>query len=150
MIQRIQTLYLFLVVVLTGVILATNILSFTNTGLIFLSPYRLYNETGITIKEAMPLATLFHLSFILVATAIFFYKKRVIQIRISIFSLVLYLGSYALIAYYYFTFKKDLSLEFNSFKIGAVIPLINAILLYLAVRSIGKDEALVRSLDRIR
>ncbi len=30
------------------------------------------------------------------------------------------------------------------------LPFINIILTYLAIRAIGKDEALVRSLDRLR
>jgi hypothetical protein len=37
-----------------------------------------------------------------------------------------------------------------SFNIAVVFPLIAIILDYLAIRNIGKDEALVRSIDRIR
>lgn len=37
-----------------------------------------------------------------------------------------------------------------SFKIPAAFPLVVIILDYLAIRSIGKDEALIRSLNRIR
>lgn len=150
MIQRIQTLYLFLVVVLTGVILSTNLISFSEaSSSLILSPYKLYNS-AVTVKSVMPLATLYHLSFILVVVSIFLYKKRMFQIRISIFSLVVYLGSYALVAYYYFSLKKELDLSFESIHIGIILPLINVILLFLAIRSIGKDEALVRSIDRIR
>lgn len=150
MIQRIQTLYLFLVVIFTGVILSTDLLSFTNSSSdVFLDPYKLYNPE-VSLKSSLPLATIYHLSFILVAVAIFLFKKRVFQIRLSVFSLVLYLGSYALMAFYFFSFKKEFDLTFDAVKIGAILPFINAILLFLAIRSIGKDEALVRSLDRIR
>ena len=31
-----------------------------------------------------------------------------------------------------------------------VLPIVNVILTYLAIRAIGSDEALVRSLDRLR
>jgi hypothetical protein len=37
-----------------------------------------------------------------------------------------------------------------AFKIPMSFPLIAIILDYLSIRAIGKDEALVRSLDRIR
>jgi hypothetical protein len=37
-----------------------------------------------------------------------------------------------------------------SFKTGVVLPLVAIILDYLAIRGIKKDEALIRSIDRIR
>ena len=37
-----------------------------------------------------------------------------------------------------------------SVKIALSFPLVNLILDYLAIRNIGADEALVRSLDRLR
>ena len=36
------------------------------------------------------------------------------------------------------------------YKLPIVFPVINIILTYLAIRAIGRDEALVRSLDRLR
>jgi hypothetical protein len=37
-----------------------------------------------------------------------------------------------------------------SFKTGAVLPLVAIVIDWLAIRAIGKDEALIRSIDRIR
>jgi hypothetical protein len=37
-----------------------------------------------------------------------------------------------------------------SYKVSIFFPLIAVILDYLAIRAIGKDEALIRSIDRIR
>jgi hypothetical protein len=37
-----------------------------------------------------------------------------------------------------------------AFKIPVVFPIVAVILDYLAIRAIGKDEALIRSLNRIR
>ena len=37
-----------------------------------------------------------------------------------------------------------------SFKFALSFPLVSLILNYLAIRNIGADEALVRSLDRLR
>jgi hypothetical protein len=38
----------------------------------------------------------------------------------------------------------------SEFEIGAYIPIINLLFLFLANRSILKDEKLVRSVDRLR
>jgi hypothetical protein len=37
-----------------------------------------------------------------------------------------------------------------AFKVTVVFPVVAAILDFLAIRALGKDEALVRSLNRIR
>ena len=45
---------------------------------------------------------------------------------------------------------KDMAEAVIAYKIFMVFPAISAILNYLAIRAIGKDEALIRSIDRIR
>lgn len=151
MIQRIQTIYLLIVVILTGFCLSSSLFTFElNSDIFALTPYKLSNEAGITLKSTHSLSTLFHLIFTLGIVSIFLYKKRMLQIRLSIFGAILNLGTYALMAYYFFTFSKDMNLSMGSLKIGAIFPVINIIMLILAIRSIGKDEAMVRSLDRIR
>ena len=54
---------------------------------------------------------------------------------------------------YFFYFKSNYTVEevLPTHILGVfAIPFINIILTYLAIRAIGKDEALVRSLDRLR
>ena len=46
-------------------------------------------------------------------------------------------------------FSKELD-GIVSYEITAIFPFVAAILTYLAIRAIGKDEALIRSMDRIR
>jgi len=58
-------------------------------------------------------------------------------------------GSIILLWYNISSFAKnnDAQIFYN---IPMVIPIVTIILSYLAIRAIGKDEALIRSIDRIR
>ena len=54
---------------------------------------------------------------------------------------------------YFFYFKSNTVAEDvlpTHILLPLALPIINIILTYLAIRAIGKDEALVRSLDRLR
>jgi len=51
--------------------------------------------------------------------------------------------------FFYFTYFSFSGAKI-SFEIGIVLPLVAIVLDYLAIRAIDKDEALIRSIDRIR
>ncbi len=78
---------------------------------------------------------------------IFRYKKRILQIRILVFTIILLLGLFGVIFYFAYAGFEGVRV---AFKIPVVFPVVAIILDYLAIRAIGKDEALVRSLNRIR
>jgi hypothetical protein len=78
---------------------------------------------------------------------IFLYKKRILQIRILVFTIVLLIGLFGMFFYFTYTGFTDAK---AAFKVPVVFPVVAAILDFLAIRAIGKDEALVRSLNRIR
>lgn len=67
--------------------------------------------------------------------------------RLVAFTIILLLGLFGLFFYFTYAAFEDARV---AFKIPVAFPLIAVILDYLAIRAIGKDEALVRSLDRIR
>lgn len=72
-----------------------------------------------------------------------------LQIRLSVINIVLLLGLEGLMFYYVSVIKNEL--EGNvSYNVLIVFPVVSAILVYLALRAIAKDEALVRSLNRLR
>jgi len=79
--------------------------------------------------------------------SIFSYKNRTRQIKVVLAAIIGLLGVIGLM--YYFTYFSFSGSKVN-FKIAAVFPLIGVILDYLAIRAIRKDEALIRSIDRIR
>ena len=87
---------------------------------------------------------------LLALLTIFLFKKRILQIRICVFNAILMLGFYGLFAFFYWDLGNQKEIFSLSLKIAFSFPLISLILDYLAIRNIGADEALVRSLDRLR
>ena len=78
---------------------------------------------------------------------IFLFKKRMLQIRLTIFSSVVLIGYYMALIAYIFMLAED-----TSFTPSWIIclPFIGIILNWLAIRGIGADEALVKAYDRLR
>ncbi|MDH6357696.1 DUF4293 domain-containing protein [Parabacteroides sp. PF5-9] len=153
MLQRIQTIYLLIIVALTTITLflplaviseGDQFYTFDATGL----------STSVGEKELLfPTWGLFGLTAIIALIAlatIFLYKKRVLQIRLCVFNAILMLGYYGLFAF--FAWRITGQMEEPSFMVRITLsfPLISLILNYLAIRNIGADETLVRSLDRLR
>ena len=133
MLQRFQTLFLLTT-------LAFLVLLFV-FPLMYLS-----QETKIYCFEIRPLFTLTLVSIVATIAAICLYKARMIQIRISIYNIVVMLGLQGWIAYFYF---------FNpipgaAFTFIAILPLCAIIMTLLAIRYIGRDEAILRSINRLR
>lgn len=80
---------------------------------------------------------------------LFLYKKRVVQMRLCVYNIILLIGFQAIL--YWFIWKIGSQFEaITAYKFPFIFPVISAILSYLAFRSIKKDENLIRSLDRIR
>ncbi len=139
MIQRIQTVYLFISALLIASLLKLKFADLSVNNEIYTFVARgIYSGEGLVFNG---LAILLH--FIV----IFLYKKRILQIRILVFTMVLLLGLFGM--FFYFTYAGFTGAKV-AFKVPVVFPIVSAILDFLAIRAIGKDEALVRSLNRIR
>ena len=168
MIQRIQTLYLLLVVIL-------------GTLLCIFSPveFLLPNATDYVSLHALdkwPLAVMSIAIPLLALVTIGMYKRRLLQVRLNIMNVVLCLGYYALLALYVAYIVKgyepldavNCQLSTVNYQLSTVncqlstvncewyltmwsaIPLVNVVLTMMATRRILKDEALVRAADRLR
>ncbi len=112
----------------------------------------IFNAFGIFKGEELLFSGLPILIFIGIITAlhlvaIFLFKKRILQIRILAFTIVLLLGLFGLFFYFTYASFDEVKVAFN---VSVALPIVAVILDYLAIRAIGKDEALVRSLNRIR
>jgi len=81
---------------------------------------------------------------------IFLYKNRKLQLRISVYAIILAFGLIGLIYYYFVIGFRQLDEPAYALRFPLVVPVIFIVLIYLAFRGIRKDEILVRSLDRIR
>ena len=153
MLQRIQTVYLLIIVALTVATLflplavlqqGDALFSFDASGLSTMigEPELLYPAWGLFALTAI--------IAIIALVTIFLYKKRILQIRLCVFNAILMLGFYALFGFFVWILKEELAGAALSVKIALSFPVIALILDYLAIRNIGADEALVRSLDRLR
>ena len=150
MIQRIQTLYLFLVVIL-------------GTLLCFFSPIQFLTPeatdyVSLLAFDKWPLAVMTMSIPLLALVTIFLFRKRLLQARLNIMNVVLCLGYYALLALYtayvvkgYEPIGEQVLADAEWFlTVWAAIPLVNVVLTMMATRRILKDEALVRAADRLR
>lgn len=153
MIQRIQSIYLLLAAAVDAVLFFVPVASFISADNII--PFYAFGiDFEISIKfiselAAVPLIVLVSMVVLLPLINIFLFKKRKLQMRLCIFAILLNLGLVGLLYFYISTFAGELlaSIQYNY---PAVMPLIAVVLNYLAFRAVRKDEALIRSIDRIR
>jgi len=133
MLQRVQTLFLLAALALMLLML-------------FLPLIFLPGSIQIYCYEMKPLLILTLVTTLALAANIFLYKARMVQIRICIFTSVVLIGFQGWIGYY-LVFD---SIPGATFSFIAVFPIAAAILTLLALRYIGRDEAMVRSYHRLR
>lgn len=140
MIQRIQTIYLLIVTIL-GILLCIFPMAEVKDA-------AGVNILTLVVGDNIPYTVLVILMPLISFISIFLFKKRIIQMRVNSFNIVLTLLTMILCGIYiYLACTEGSSIKFEW---PVVIMPINMILTYLAIRAIGKDEALVRSLDRLR
>ena len=136
MIQRIQSIYLLIVTILSIAICFYPYASINGTELTYCSSI-IYGG----LSTVIPLVTLF---------TIFLFKKRILQLRLCSFASILMLFQVIYMVASFFIAGKDMPEGSNHLYFPVVVPIINIILTYLAIRGIGKDEAMVRAADRLR
>ena len=154
MIQRIQTVYLLAIVALITAMLFMPLAiiqlndlfySFDGSGLNTLT------KPSELVYPAWALMALLTIIIIIAFVTIFMYKKRILQIRLCIFNALLLIGFYGLFAFVLWEISKTSGVfHFSSVRLALSFPIICLILDYLAIRNIGADETLVRSLNRLR
>lgn len=155
MIQRIQTLYLLVVVILSGIVAFSPLADLVNTGdkLIYLIDYKgisLLKPTGNSIESSTWYLTIVAAIIPLVALiTIFSFKNRRKQIQLLWLNMMLMLMYYAVLFLYVWFACQRLHTDWY-LRIVTILPVVNMMLSYLAVSSIRKDEKLVKSLDRLR
>lgn len=150
MIQRIQTIYLLLVTIILGSALFTSFGYFSaDQGMTSI----LFKPAGLSTAEGTyatwGLFSLLAISALLAFAIIFLFKKRPLQIRLSIFNSLLMIGYYGVLIFFVFQLRSKLDASFY-LRWTICLPAVAFILNYLAIRAIGKDEVLVRAADRLR
>lgn len=150
MIQRIQTLYLLAVVVLGVALVWLPVVQLvTPEEAEELQVWELSALGGAPLQGLWGLLLTTILIPVLALVDIFLYKKRLLQARLNIFTVMLCLGYYGVLAIYIWQAKLALGVEWHILP-WASFPLVCLVLTLMATRRILKDEALVRAADRIR
>lgn len=160
MIQRIQTVYLLLVVALGITLCFVPVVQFVSPeDAAVVRAWELtafgMNETTVNELPAIELNGLWGLLLasvlipVLAMVDIFLYKKRLLQARLNIFTIMLCLGYYGVLAIYIYLAKMVMGAEWYILP-WAAIPLVCLVLTVMATRRILKDEAMVRAADRLR
>jgi hypothetical protein len=155
MIQRIQTVYLFLTTLMSVLFLKGSFLNFIDKSesLIIVTLKGILRASGgeryELIEKVLPLSLIIILIPVICIIVIMLFKKRKIQILLSILSIVMVAGLIiASICYsLYIITKYDCDI-IPGFKM--IIPVVMLILNVLAYRGIKKDDNLIRSYDRLR
>ncbi len=163
MIQRIQSLFLLvgIIVPIVLIILPIGIFDTSNAQYIYNTLCVKMNiPDGVAVMRLYYLAFLLALCAILCAIALFSFKNRVRQSNIVSITMIVYLIALMLMLWLCpdVIIKKFFSLRgetitgfhFANQILLIILIVIEAACLYLANRFIKKDEALVRSADRLR
>jgi hypothetical protein len=155
MIQRIQSLYLVLAAACMGTLLAAPLYKTVSVnasfgiylgGLLQESP-----EEKILTSQPSLLAVGLLLALFPVII-LFLFKKRPLQMRLCASAMLAYTAMLLLLVSSINKSLEAIPSEHlaGSYGWGLILPLVGVILLFMASRAIRKDEAIVRSADRLR
>ncbi|MDO5569969.1 MAG: DUF4293 domain-containing protein [Bacteroidales bacterium] len=150
MIQRVQTLFLIANVILLALLAFLPLASFTTSETV----YMLRADSLINIADlenpqlvVWPIFILIMCMIFIPFIAIFLFKKRLLQIRFCIFSSVLNILYYALFFYETNLIGKEISGDLSVKYFMLLIPALTIVLNILAIKRIGQDEMLIKSLN---
>ncbi len=156
MIQRIQTIFLFLVVVCMGITIGSELWEQAVNGQSWkLSAFALENlgADGEVVSSSSKwyIGALAAFVGLLALISIFQYKSRARQMMLNMINSLLMVGLVASVFLTTNGLNSELGMEVaGSYKVGFWVILAAMVCNMLANRFIRKDEALVRSVDRIR
>ncbi|HEX8270663.1 MAG TPA: DUF4293 domain-containing protein [Flavobacterium sp.] len=137
MLQRIQTVYLLIALVVTGV------LPF------FFPLWEIEGGSDYYFMVSSTYTALFGLSTTLSLLSILYYKKRQHQFVIGRLNIILNLILLGLFVYRSLNVSGETPMVSEK-GIGMFLPIVSIVFLVLANKAIKKDEDLVKSVDRLR
>ena len=144
MIQRIQTLYLTIAILVMS-ILPIYLSIWKNLDAVDIYVYDLLNSDSWMFKS---LPILFGLSVLISLITIFKFKNRQTQFVLGRLNILTNFIMLVLLVIHLQNLSGEILISEKG--IGSTLPLITIVLLVLANKAIKKDEDLVKSVDRIR
>ncbi len=153
MIQRIQTLFLLLAVAaLVGALFCPWGTFFGSDGSAYcFGAFAVSQQVGSGMNPISfwALGALLCISALVTLVCIFLFRNRLLQIRLSVFNMLLLTGFYLVYIIFLFVVKSRLEADFG-FNTGMALPFVALVFDFLAIRAIFKDEKKVRAYQRIR
>lgn len=149
MIQRIQSLFLLISVILLLILLWAPLAILQIDENTF---YEIYTKGYVFENDVQYSYSLWIFNAVTIFIAfvtIFLYKNRILQMRICMYNFILLLGLQGVIAYTVYATASNLKAEVF-LQYAAVLPVVAAILHLIAFKYIKRDEELVKAADRIR
>jgi hypothetical protein len=156
MIQRKQSIYLLLITVLMSFMLvrpyAELSLKDGKTLMFHSLTIKMYSspENYVNYKHTLSLFLVIVITGALSFINIFFYNRRILQMRLCIISYLLLMCILIIMFIYYSSERASLENIRHNFLMAGVFPILGIVMNFLAVRGIHQDEMLVKSYDRIR
>lgn len=162
MIQRRQTIYMFLSAILSALLFFMPLASFEAGGNVMkFTIFGIQNpieSISLTTSYTWPLIVLTVLMTIVPIYAALRYKKREKQVRLCQLDMLLNVVFIGLVLLFYDADiqKVIAAVEGDSYQLdvayflGMAIPLVSLVLQILAIRGIKKDIELLKSIDRLR
>jgi len=149
MIQRIQTLWFFLAAIFAALIFFFPVIELTSSNDVHVYEYASISIAGIDnlVQSGYIIVGLTGIIGLLSFVAIFLFKNRNLQMRISVFASLLVIFLVILLGY--FSWSK-IANPTATIGLSAILPLIIFIFLLMARRAVKKDDDLIKSVDRIR
>lgn len=145
MIQRIQTLYLLAALILSAALFFIPLYSIETLNADSGTHDFHYADSTSNIIFLLLNSVIASLTLIV----ILLYKNRVLQVRLCNITMLItciFIGTV-----FYFADHSDSGIVSTvHYDYGTYFPLVQLVLLFIAMRAIRKDEALVRSADRLR
>jgi len=144
MIQRIQSVYLVIIALISSVLIAYVPLWYeVDKKAVF--AYQSFEREDVLL---MSIAVSFIVVTLLALVSFFNFKKRKSQFMLNRLNIIINLYLIGVLLYYLLNLSGGISISEKG--IGSFIPVINIVLLAFANKAIQKDEALVKSADRLR
>lgn len=154
MIQRIQTVYLLLVTILSAVtfflpiatiVTPANVFDLSCRGFVATPPIDALHSSTWALSLVSILIPVIALG------TIFLYKRRRLQLVLSYINFLLMDAYYVIVIITLWFADQQLATSSHwIYHYAFIFQIINMILTFLAIRAINKDEALIRSLNRLR
>jgi hypothetical protein len=153
MLQRIQSMFLFIIIGISIADLFIPLALFEGTKLncqlSSLNVVDVSDDKAIDTVLSFPLLIVMSAIVLITVTTIFSYKNRVRQMKFCKLNILLNIV-FMVVLFFYADSLEKLSGASAQYTMGAFLPLASVVLLFFTNRSVKKDEELVKSTDRLR